>query len=105
MSAMPRKRQLAVKASSVAMGQNLAHAVQQNRALFDNRVGVAEQHEREADPNALAVVASCTGRLLEPRVVTTEVAGPNARKNILDWEQKNAAANRATLDPLRRKRP
>jgi hypothetical protein len=41
----------------------------------------------------------------EPRVVTGEPAGPNARKNILDWEQKNADANRATLDPARHKKP
>lgn len=32
-------------------------------------------------------------------------AGPNARQNILTWEQSNANAHRATLDPARHKRP
>jgi hypothetical protein len=29
------------------MGQNLTHAVQQNRRLFDDLIGAAEQRERE----------------------------------------------------------
>jgi len=62
MSATPRKRQRAVKIRPVAMGQNLTHAVQQNRPLFDNVVGAAEQ--REPNPSALAVVAGCTCRSL-----------------------------------------
>ena len=41
----------------------------------------------------------------EARVVRQEPAGPKSRQNILGWEQQNANANRATLDPARHKRP
>lgn len=41
----------------------------------------------------------------EARIAKQEPSGAGARERILKWEEKNANANRATLDPNRHKRP
>lgn len=41
----------------------------------------------------------------EARVVKHEPTGAGARERILKWEEQNANANRATLDPNRHKKP
>ncbi|WP_228450443.1 RHS repeat-associated core domain-containing protein [Chryseobacterium rhizosphaerae] len=43
--------------------------------------------------------------VVDSRIIKTEPAGPNARKNILEAEERNANKNRSTLDPRYHKRP
>src|SRR5215831_5741723 len=92
MSAMPRKRRLAVKASSVAMGHNRTHAAQQTAYLLDHLVCARQERhpftaaQRESASTAVnsmvnvttTIVVACKSCVLQtwPEASATSPWGP-----------------------------